>query len=221
VRRGNRDARQLDEVRALDGQRACRLRVLEREIERRASNQCLPQRRVFESENVVGGTWTVVNAKLRLINGKRCGVLLLPISNGLVPTDEDHEAARIRSLVQDAAEQLVGWDPSIVIIDTSIDRALMGRCCALANAMSETWASHLAAVFLVADTYPGFAMTIVQGPKYDAWALAQILGPRACEQGHVHVDTFGGPPGVCPLDRDFYGYPALCVPEKGHYWFVP
>lgn len=93
----------------------------------------------------------------------------------------------------------------------------MSRCCAVADVMSETWANHLATVFLVADTYPGFAMTIVEGPKHYAWASAQIPGPRARVQGHLHVDTVGGPTKHCHLARRSDDNPAFCIPEGGHF----
>jgi hypothetical protein len=137
---------------------------------------------------------------------------------GPIPSDEQHEAERLRCLLEEAANQLRDWSPGIVILDSSVDPWVMRRCCQVAELMGERWASDLAAVMLVADTYPGFVVTMVPGPKFDEFTSARIRGPRACSKGHLHVDTFGQPRRPCSLDDTFQDYPALCIPGVGHQW---
>jgi hypothetical protein len=137
---------------------------------------------------------------------------------GPIPSDEQHEAERLRCLLEEAADQLRGWSPGIVILDSSVDPWVMRRCCQAAELMGERWASELAAVMLVADTHPGFVVTMVPGPKFDEFTSARIRGPRACSKGHLHVDTFGRAERSCSLDDKFQDYPALCVPGVGHQW---
>jgi hypothetical protein len=84
---------------------------------------------------------------------------------GRIPTDEEHEARRLRDLLEEGAAQLREWSPGIVVVDASRDLSRMRRCCRVAELMREHWASHLALVMLVADTYPGFVFTIVPGTQ--------------------------------------------------------
>jgi hypothetical protein len=135
---------------------------------------------------------------------------------GPIPSDEQHEAERLRSLLEAAADQLQNWSPGIVILDSSMDPWMMRRCCRVAELMGERWASGLALVMLVADTCPGFQLTMVPGPRFDQFLSARIRGPRGCSKGHLHVDTFGKPERSCSLDDTFQNYPALCVPGVGH-----
>lgn len=129
---------------------------------------------------------------------------------GPIHADEVCEASKLRDLLQSAASQLSEFQPGIVVIDTSLDAGLRRRCCQIAAAMNEPWASHLACTLLVADTYPGFVMTVIPGPQF-----TEAPGGRVCGRGHVHVDTF--PNADCTLDTRFEDPPAFCVHEKGHF----
>jgi hypothetical protein len=137
---------------------------------------------------------------------------------GPVASDEEHEAGRLRDLLEGTSVgQVSSKRPGVVIIDTSMDRALMWRSHSIADLMGEPWARKLAAVILVADTCPGFAITIVHGPRFQEFVSAKVRGPRVCSKGHFHVDTFYRPAGGCELDERFDDYAAHCIPGRGHY----
>ena len=131
---------------------------------------------------------------------------------GPIPIDENHETERLRALLQGAAAQLRDWAPGVVIIDTSSDRAVINRCCRVAELMSEPWAAELGLVMFVADTYPGFVVKVVRGPRF---ASMPPLRVRTCAKGHFHVRCFGSS-NRCDLDDGFDDYSAYCLPGVGH-----
>jgi len=133
---------------------------------------------------------------------------------GPVPVDENHEAERLRALAQGAAAQLREWAPGIVIINTSADRGIMNRCCYIADSMGEPWASELAMVVLVADTYSGFVIKLIPGPRFKS--VPRFLRVRTCAKGHLHVGCFGVRKD-CDLDDRSHDYSAYCYPGGGHF----
>ena len=50
---------------------------------------------------------------------------------------------------------------------------------------------NLAAVMLVSDTYPGFVITMVPGPRFDEFTSARIRGPRTCSKGALAARARG------------------------------
>jgi len=132
---------------------------------------------------------------------------------GPIPVDEDRELERLRGQLVVKAGQLGEFgEPGIIVVDSSQDSAVMRRCCAVAAMIEEgrdSWASNLACVMLVTSTWPGFAITIVMGPRYDAFEAASVRGLRVCGRGHFHVDAFGRSPQDCPLDR-YDNFPTFC-----------
>jgi hypothetical protein len=132
---------------------------------------------------------------------------------GPIPGDEERETERLRGQLVDKAGQLGKLPhPGIVVVDTSQNPNLMGGCCAISEMIRdgwEDWAANLACVVLVASTWPGFALTIVIGPRYDAFAATPLPGLRVCQRGHLHVDAFGKSPQDCQLDR-YDNFAAFC-----------
>lgn len=131
---------------------------------------------------------------------------------GPVPEEQHHEIARLRDLLQGAALQLRDWSPGVVVLDTSRDRTLMRRCCGISSLLTESWARHLGCVLLMADTCPGFVLTVVRGPQFGS--LPPFRGWQ-CTAGHFHVRSFGGRL-ACELDRIFDPLPAFCCGGGNH-----
>lgn len=177
-------------------------------------------------ESVVGNWPNVSRAEAllldALVESELTGTSVTPLGTvslassgsmiGPIPVDEDHEAERLRALLQGAAEQLRDWAPGVAIIDTSADRALINRCCRVAELMSEPWASELALVMFVADTCPGFLVKLVPGPRFESLPSLHV---RTCAKGHFHVGTFRGC-NSCDVDDGFDNYSAFCFPGVGH-----
>jgi hypothetical protein len=112
----------------------------------------------------------------------------------------------------DHVDQLRAWDRGVFIIDTSLDRSAMERCCGVAEMLQEEWASNVAFVLLVADTFSGFVVTVVPGQKFDS---APTLRSARCRSGHFHVRTFQGV-YRCGVDGKFFEYPAICCGGGQH-----
>jgi len=143
------------------------------------------------------------------------GTMIGPINH-----DEAHEVERLRGQLVDKAGQLRKLPhtgkrrhPGIIVVDTSQDPQLMGRSGAIAAMLNEArrdWAADLACVILVASTWPGFALTIVVGPRYEPFAETSLPGLRKCARGHFHVDAFGRSPQDCQLDK-YDNFAPLCA----------
>ena len=132
---------------------------------------------------------------------------------GPIQGEEERENERLRGQLVGKAGQLRKLEhPGIIVIDTSQQPNLMGGCCAVAEMLREGWdgwAARLACVLLVTSTWPGFALTVVIGPRYDAFASTPLPGLRGCGRGHLHVDAFGRSPHDCELDK-YDKFVAFC-----------
>lgn len=131
---------------------------------------------------------------------------------GPIPTDEPYELERLRGVLVNHIDQVRTWDTGAFIIDTGLDRSAMRRCCGIAAMLREDWASNIAFVLLVADTFPGFVVTVVPGPKFKS---APTLRSARCFNGHCHVRTFQGT-YRCEVDGRFFEYPAVCMGNGQH-----
>jgi hypothetical protein len=137
---------------------------------------------------------------------------------GPIPFDEERETERLRGQLVDKAGQLGKLPhPGIIVVDTSQNPTLMGGCCAISEMLRDgwgDWAANLACVVLVASTWPGFALTVVVGPRYDTFAATPLPGLRVCGRGHLHVDAFGRSPQDCQLDKYDNFAPFCGAPPK-------
>jgi hypothetical protein len=140
---------------------------------------------------------------------------------GPVRHDEEHELQRLYGQLVHKAGQLRKLPhPGIIVLDSSQDSNSMRRCCAISSMLRDgwdTWAANVACVMLVASTWPGFALTLVAGPRYEAFEATPLPGLRVCARNHLHVDAFGRSPRDCRLDR-YDDYAPICaadVPTRG------
>lgn len=89
-----------------------------------------------------------------------------------IPMDAEHEAARLRDVILEAAEQLRSdaAGGKVIAIDCANDTLVPSRRCVVEEVLREQWASHIAGALLVNDVSEGirrrYAMHVVRGQAH-------------------------------------------------------